>query len=137
MKRFRILALLGSSFLLFGAGLIEAQQPPALPPPDQSLNSQQLENLVAPIALYPDPLLTQIMVASTYPLEVVEAYQWLQNNPGQRRQSMAPPPPGSKFASKSWRLPNANCGPSVAGEALEAGRFRSAACRKTDYFYPI
>jgi hypothetical protein len=42
----------------------------------------QLEGLVAPIALYPDPLISQILVASTYPLEVVEAHQWLQQNPG-------------------------------------------------------
>ena len=82
MRRFRMLAVLGSSFLLLGAGLVRAQQPPALPPPDQTLTPQQLENLVAPIALYPDPLLTQIMVAATYPLEVVEANQWLQHNPG-------------------------------------------------------
>ena len=81
MRRFRMLAVFGSLMLLFGAGLVRAQQPP-LPPPDQTLSPQQLENLVAPIALYPDPLLTQIMVAATYPLEVVEAQQWLQRNPG-------------------------------------------------------
>jgi len=40
----------------------------------------QLDDLVAPIALYPDPLLSQILVASTYPLEVVEAQQWLQRS---------------------------------------------------------
>ena len=40
----------------------------------------QLDNLVAPIALYPDPLLGQMLVASTYPLEIVEASQWLQRN---------------------------------------------------------
>src|SRR5271170_1601855 len=80
MRRFQKLIVLGSSFMLFGAGLIRAQQPPPLPPPDQTLNPQQLENLVAPIALYPDPLLTQILVASTYPLEVVEASQWLQQH---------------------------------------------------------
>jgi hypothetical protein len=40
-----------------------------------------LEDLVAPIALYPDELLSQIMVAATYPLEVVQAYQWQQRNP--------------------------------------------------------
>ena len=57
-------------------------QEPVAPPPDQSLTADQLENLVAPIALYPDPLLGQIMAASTYPLEVVEAWQWLQKNPG-------------------------------------------------------
>ena len=43
-------------------------------------SQQQLDNLVAPLALYPDPLLSQMLVASTYPLEVVEANQWLQHN---------------------------------------------------------
>src|SRR5262245_44368697 len=46
------------------------------------LSANQLDGLVAPIALYPDPLISQILVASTFPLEVVEAYQWLQRNPG-------------------------------------------------------
>ncbi len=36
--------------------------------------------MVAPIALYPDPLLGQVLAASTYPLEVVQAQQWLQQN---------------------------------------------------------
>src|SRR5881392_2101583 len=44
--------------------------------PAQLLPQQQLENLVAPIALYPDALLSQILVAATYPLEVVEVGQW-------------------------------------------------------------
>lgn len=46
----------------------------------QSLAPEQLADLVAPIALYPDPLLSQVLVASTYPMEVVEAQQWLQRN---------------------------------------------------------
>lgn len=41
------------------------------------LSSAKLEQLVAPIALYPDPLLTQILMASTYPLEIVEAARWV------------------------------------------------------------
>jgi hypothetical protein len=41
----------------------------------------QLEQLVAPIALYPDALLSQILMASTYPLEVVAAARWVQANP--------------------------------------------------------
>ncbi len=49
-------------------------------PPPPPLNPDQLQNLVAPIALYPDTLLSQILVASTYPIEVVEAQQWLQQN---------------------------------------------------------
>lgn len=40
----------------------------------------QLESLVAPIALYPDPLVSQILMASTYPLEVSEANNWLRSN---------------------------------------------------------
>jgi len=52
------------------------------------LATDELNNLVAPIALYPDPLLIQIFVASTYPLEVVEAYQWLQRNSKLRGQEL-------------------------------------------------
>jgi Protein of unknown function (DUF3300) len=40
----------------------------------------QLEQLVAPIALYPDALLSQVLMASTYPLEVVAAARWVQGN---------------------------------------------------------
>ena len=42
---------------------------------------QQLDDLVTPIALYPDPLLGEVLAASTYPLEVVEANQWLLDHP--------------------------------------------------------
>jgi hypothetical protein len=70
--------------LLFVAedGRLPAQQPPQTPPPSEALASNQLDDLVAPIALYPDPLLSQILVASTYPLELVQAFQWLGRNPG-------------------------------------------------------
>src|SRR5215470_14849629 len=57
-------------------------QAPLPSPPGQALMPNQLNDLVAPIGLYPDPLLSQILVAATYPLEVVQAYQWLQMNPG-------------------------------------------------------
>jgi hypothetical protein len=45
------------------------------------LTAPQLEQLVAPIALYPDALLSQILMASTYPLEVIAAARWSQANP--------------------------------------------------------
>jgi hypothetical protein len=48
--------------------------------PQQTLTPDQLDNLVSPIALYPDPLLGQLLAASTYPLELVEEQQWLQQN---------------------------------------------------------
>jgi Protein of unknown function (DUF3300) len=60
----------------------------AAPPPAQPLNPQQLQDLVAPIALYPDTLLSQILAASTYPIEVVEAQQWLQQNRNLRGQAL-------------------------------------------------
>ena len=50
---------------------------PAKPSAAQPVSPGQLEQLVAPIALYPDPLLAQILMASTYPLEVVEAARWV------------------------------------------------------------
>jgi len=46
-----------------------AQEAPKIP-------DDQLDSLVAPIALYPDPLLGQTLAASTYPLEVIQLYQW-------------------------------------------------------------
>lgn len=55
--------------LLMPYGSAYAQDRPAF-------SQQQLEQMLAPIALYPDPLLSQILMASTYPLEVVEAARW-------------------------------------------------------------
>jgi hypothetical protein len=66
--------------VLFAGGSvseINAQQPAA-----RTWSPAQLDNLVAPIALYPDPLLGQVLAASTYPLEMVEAQQWLKRNSG-------------------------------------------------------
>jgi hypothetical protein len=61
-------------------------QPAPLPPaagsaPAQPLSPQQLDDLVAPIALYPDPLIGEILAASTYPMEIAEAEQWVQDHP--------------------------------------------------------
>lgn len=46
------------------------------------LSEAQIEQLVAPVALHPDALVSQILMASTYPLEVVEAQRWVKANPG-------------------------------------------------------
>src|SRR5689334_3927436 len=45
------------------------------------LKQEELDQLLAPIALYPDALIAQILMASTYPLEVVEADRWVKSNP--------------------------------------------------------
>jgi hypothetical protein len=58
-----------------------AAAPAAQAPGGKTFSQQQLDELLAPIALYPDALLAQILMASTYPLEVVEAARWQKANP--------------------------------------------------------
>ena len=65
--------------LLIPLALLQA--PPGSAQESTGFSAEQLEQLVAPIALYPDSLLTQILMASTYPLEVVEAQRWQSRNP--------------------------------------------------------
>src|SRR5262245_27089468 len=50
--------------------------------------AEQLDSLVAPIALYPDPLLAQVLAASTYPLEIIQLQQWLERNKGLKDQAL-------------------------------------------------
>jgi hypothetical protein len=60
---------------------LQAQEPGS--PTEQDapkIPNDQLDSLVAPIALYPDPLLSQVLVASTYPLEIIQLQQWIQKN---------------------------------------------------------
>ena len=51
--------------------------------------SEQLDSLVAPIALYPDPLLAQTLAASTYPLEIIQLQQWLEKNKNLKDKALA------------------------------------------------
>ena len=60
---------------------IAAEAPPKSASAPARFSSSQLEQLVAPIALYPDSLTIQILVAATYPLEIVEADRWRSKNP--------------------------------------------------------
>ncbi len=68
-----------------------AQQPS--PPPGAPTHTQetpeQLQQLVAPIALYPDSLVAQILAASTFPEQVVEADRWLQSHPELKNEGLA------------------------------------------------
>src|ERR1700689_3651219 len=62
-----------------GYGQGQMQQGYGQPQPQmQPLNAQQMEQLVAPIALYPDPLVAQVLAASTYPAQVAYADRWRQ-----------------------------------------------------------
>jgi hypothetical protein len=67
-------------------------QPPAVTPPAEpapKIPNDQLDSIVAPIALYPDPLLAQTLAASTYPLELVLLEQWLSKNPKVKGKELA------------------------------------------------
>jgi hypothetical protein len=77
--RFLAVALL---FAVPQAVLAQTPPPaqPAAAPAQQLLTAGQLDALVAPIALYPDALLSEILMASTYPLEVVAADRWVDAN---------------------------------------------------------
>ena len=50
--------------------------------PEEKYNREELAQMLAPIALYPDALLSQILMASTYPIEVIEADRWIRKNQG-------------------------------------------------------
>ncbi|HTO77660.1 MAG TPA: DUF3300 domain-containing protein [Thermoanaerobaculia bacterium] len=60
-----------------------------VPEEAEKLTNDQLDSLVAPIALYPDPLLAQCLVASTYPIDVVSAQQWLEKNSSLKGDALA------------------------------------------------
>src|SRR5277367_6237995 len=57
---------------------VQAEQPA---PEADKFSSEELRKLLAPIALYPDALLAQLLPASAYPLEIVQAQRWLEKNP--------------------------------------------------------
>jgi hypothetical protein len=75
LARFAILAL----FLLAGA-FAQSENPATEGNP--AFTQAELDQMLAPIALYPDELLSQILMAASYPLEVVEAARWSNANPG-------------------------------------------------------
>lgn len=85
-SKFQISILLTSG-LIFPLSPITAQQPVGTTSTEhntlatQRFSQQVLDQLLAPIALYPDSLLAQILMASTYPLEVVQAARWVEANP--------------------------------------------------------
>src|SRR5215831_5820229 len=72
----------------------KASTPPAqgqAPAQNQAakISPDQLDSLVAPIALYPDPLLAQVLAASTYPLEIIQLQQWLAKNPNLKDKALS------------------------------------------------
>lgn len=72
-----------------GVADLYAQQTPASQPEYRQLDYDQLDQLVAPIALYPDSLVAQILTASTYAPQVVEAHRFVERNAGLSQKELA------------------------------------------------
>lgn len=79
MTKIRVLAVLCAVLLVAPPpySFAQQQQPIQQNASKGVLSPDQLDSLVAPLALYPDPILSQVLVASTYPLQIVEAERWL------------------------------------------------------------
>ena len=87
-----IVALVCAALLTYGDAAFFAQEAPqgaAAEPAAEKIPPDQLDSLVAPIALYPDPLLAQTLAASTYPLELIQLQQWLAKNPSLKDKALA------------------------------------------------
>src|SRR5262245_29129175 len=92
----RVVAIVGLAFISSGSSVFaqqaqsqvmnttpsDTEEAPKLPP-------DQLDSLVAPIALYPDQLLAQTLAASTYPLEIIQLQQWMNNNKNLQGKALA------------------------------------------------
>jgi hypothetical protein len=59
-----------------------APAPASAPAQDELLKPGEIDALLSPIALYPDTLLSLVLMAATYPLEVIQASRWLKDNKG-------------------------------------------------------
>ena len=108
---------------------------------------EQLQMLVAPVALYPDDLLMQTLVASTYPLEIVQLQQWMAKNPGLKDkaladsvakqpwdpsiQSMAALPEGSRPEVVVYQDPHART--TLAGSTMAGGAAWAVCCHSSRY----
>ena len=84
--------------LLCSIVLADDAPPPATQPDDKPpLTQAELESLLAPIALYPDSLLTQMLMAATYPLEIVQADRWVKDHKDLQGDALA-----TELEKQSW-----------------------------------
>ena len=83
--------------LLWSVPLGAMAQQPATAPTQPLLKPAELDQLLAPIALHPDPLLSEVLIASTYPLEVVQADRWAKSNKALKGDALT-----AALAKQSW-----------------------------------
>ena len=94
------ISVVPSDALVYSQTSGQAQPSPSPSPSGEQATKippDQLDSLVAPIALYPDPLLAQTLAASTYPLEIIQLQQWLEKNSKLKDKELA-----DAVAKQSW-----------------------------------
>lgn len=102
MVRFAAIALLATTSGVYGgsAHAAPAQASKATPPPSTSSETfrpEQLDQMMAPVALYPDSLLAQVLMASTYPGDVADAVAWSKAHPDAKGEEAV-----KQVASQPW-----------------------------------
>jgi uncharacterized membrane protein YgcG len=88
------------SLLLIAVAPLRAQAPPEPPPQamnGRALTDEKLDQLAAPVALYPDALLSQVLMAATYPDQVAQAAKWSKQHP-----DLKGDPAVKQVAAKPW-----------------------------------
>ena len=91
-----VIAILSVALLPWSSFLVQAQEAPQAESQEMATTEEapkipndQLDSLVAPIALYPDAMLAQTLAASTYPLEVMQLDQWMDKNKNLKDKALA------------------------------------------------
>lgn len=87
-------AIFCAALLIFSGTSVQCthaqeQTPAATDEQSAKISPGQLDSLVAPVALYPDPMLAQVLAASTYPLEIIQLQQWLTKNKDLKDKALA------------------------------------------------
>jgi Protein of unknown function (DUF3300) len=80
-----VILVVASAVIVAGVRVVSAQDQSSAPSdqaPYAKLSREQLGRLVAPIALYPDSLVAQILAAATFPSQIVDAENWVKAHPG-------------------------------------------------------
>lgn len=98
MRILQLFAVCGA-LLFLGADKIASTALAQAPAVEKTFKTEQLDQMLAPIALYPDDLLTNILTASTYPLEVIQAARW-RKEPANAK--LAGDPLAKALESKDW-----------------------------------
>ena len=89
VRRLAMLIVIGAAVLALGNIRVFAQMQEPMPPAQTPATPADLQQLVAPIALYPDELVAEVLAASTYPTQIVQADRWLEEHSNLQGEQLA------------------------------------------------